>query len=68
MDIDKSKPLELVLRKERGSDKFDEIIVGNEEILKKYYSKIQLELSDRLRAICVISDGSKTEGVGDKAV
>lgn len=68
LDMTKSKPLELVLRKESGSDKFDEIIVGNEETLKKYYSKIRSVLSDRLKDACVVSDGIEKECVVEKAV
>lgn len=40
--------LELVLRRKRGEDKFDEILVGDEDILKKYGNKVQAQLSDDL--------------------
>lgn len=40
--------LELVLRRKRGEDKFDEILVGNEDILKKFGNKVRTQLSDAL--------------------
>lgn len=43
--------LELVLRRKRGEDKFDEILVGNEDALKKYADKVQAQLSDGLLSI-----------------
>lgn len=43
--------MELVLRRKRGAEKFDQIIVGNNEVLKKYAVKISALLSADLLAV-----------------
>lgn len=43
--------MELVLRRKRGAEKFDQIIVGNNEVLKKYAVKINALLSADLLAV-----------------
>lgn len=51
LDPNRTGTLELVLRRKRGEDKFNEILVGNEEILKKYADKVQTQLSDDLLSV-----------------
>lgn len=63
LDPNRTGALELVLRRKRGEDKFDEILVGNEDILKKYADKIQTQLSENLLSVarCApAAQGSKT--------
>ena len=40
----KAKEVDLILRKLSNKEKFDELIIGNIEILKKYYPKIKNEI------------------------
>ncbi len=48
LDQEKARHLDLVLRRKRGEDKFGEMIVGDEEILKKYVNTIKEQLSEEL--------------------
>lgn len=51
LNSDKSKGLDLVLRKKTGDSKFNEIIVGDAEILKEYKNSFADILSDDLLAL-----------------
>lgn len=41
LDVNKMKDISLLLRKEVGKEKFDEILIGDLEILMTYYEKIK---------------------------
>lgn len=43
--------MELVLRRKRGAEKFDQIIVGDNEVLKKYAERINTLLSADLLTV-----------------
>lgn len=47
-ELNNPKPVEIVLRKRVGEKLFNEIIVGNKALLKKYQNKIQELVSDEL--------------------
>lgn len=51
LNSNKSKGLDLVLRKKTGESKFNQIIVGNVEILKEYQKSFNDILSDDLLAL-----------------
>lgn len=48
LDASRSAAMELVLRRPRGSKKFDKIIVGSSDSMKKYSGKLQNLLADEL--------------------
>lgn len=47
-ELNNPKPVEIILRKKVGEELFNEIIVGNKTLLKKYQSKIRKLISDEL--------------------
>ena len=47
-ELNNPKPVELILRKKAGTKLFDEIVLGNVEIIQKYREKIQKLLSEEL--------------------
>lgn len=50
LNVNKSKELELVLRKKRGEKLFTDIVIGNEDILNKYKQNIyELVIDDLLK-------------------
>lgn len=48
LDTNKMRDVSLLLRKEIGKEKFDEIIIGNSEILMNYYEKIKAHIDNSL--------------------
>ena len=49
LDQAKAKPLALVLRKPVGAERFNEILLGDREVFRKYYPAIQEYISEELR-------------------
>lgn len=47
-ELKNPKPVEVILRKKVGEELFNEIIVGDKAVLKKYQNKIQELVSDEL--------------------
>lgn len=47
-ELKNPKPVEIILRKKVGEKLFNEIIVGNRILLKKYQNKIQKLISEDL--------------------
>ncbi len=48
LDSSKAKPIKLVLRKKNGTDKFDEILLGDEKIIAEYASDIKEYIDESL--------------------
>lgn len=55
LDLTKAKPIKLVLRKPSGADKFDEIVVGDSEILSEYLSDIKDMVDESLLRVLSVS-------------
>lgn len=51
LNVAKSAPVDLILRRRFGTELFDEIICGNEKVIAKYMQEIQPLLSDNLKRI-----------------
>lgn len=45
-ELKNPKPIELILRKKAGTELFDEMVVGNEEFIRKYQDEVQKLISD----------------------
>ena len=52
LDWDKSAFVDLILRREAGTEKFSDLIIGNAEMLRKYKDKIELLLTTELLNRC----------------
>ena len=48
LDLNKAKNVKLLLRKHKDKEKFDEIIIGNPQILMEYYEIIKTHIDDSL--------------------
>lgn len=53
LDTSKAGPMELVIRKRRGTTKFDEIIVGDVDALRKYSDRIKELLAEDLTELLI---------------
>ena len=52
LDWEKSAFVDLILRREAGTEKFSDLIIGNAEMLRKYKDKIELLLTTELLNRC----------------
>lgn len=53
LESSKAKNVDLLLRKESGKEKFDEILIGNLEAIKKYYEKIKNEIDQYYEEVAI---------------
>lgn len=53
LDTSKAGPMELVIRKRRGTTKFDEIIVGDVDALRKYSDRIKELMAEDLTELLI---------------
>jgi hypothetical protein len=64
LDINKAQNVKLLLRKEVKKQKFDEIIIGDDEILMTYYEKIKNLIDESLIPISISESESEVAVTG----
>ena len=47
-ELGNAKSVKLLLRRKRGKEKFDEIVIGSRDIIKQYYNDVREMISDEL--------------------
>lgn len=68
LNANKMKDVSLVLRKKAGKEKFDEIIIGNSDVLINYYEKIKDHIDESLMPPNMNNKIKKCENITDKEV
>lgn len=60
LNTNQTAALELVIRRPRGAEKFSEIVLGNDSVLKKYSAKVKKMLSEELlKSLLENTDGEE---------
>lgn len=50
--LNSAHPVDLILRKRSGEELFDEVVVGNEKMIRKYWKEIKHLVDDKLVSHC----------------